>query len=1093
MNRLSLALGCVAFWNLFSAATLADLNDPSSSTASWISTGALGGENQWYAYRKTIDLTASPESAILDIATDSKYWLWINGEMVVYEGGLKRGPTPNDTYFDRVDVTPYLQEGENTVALLNWYYGRGGYSHISSGSPGVLVDGVIDGESLVTDNTWLSTKVDSYGTAGTWWILPEASLQYDERASMGDWQAPEFDDSKWKASTVLGAPGDDPWNDLVERPIPQWKDFGQQAFNNSAFVSTGEEMVFDLPYQAQFTPYFKIAVPSNAAGQTVHMQTETNLLSHTSAEYITATGVHEYESYGWISGEQLHIQFPAGVNVLEVGYRETGYNTEFVDYFQSDDTRINTLMDKGARTQYLNMRDNYFDTPDRERAAWWGDIVNELGQSVYMFDTNSHDLIKKSVWNLADWSNDNGTLHSPIPTDRNTSELPMQMLASVGHYGFANYYRHTNDTETITHVYPKVSNYVLGVWDMRSNGLLDTSRIGNQAGMWDWFDWGDNIDREAIANCWYYLALQGQREQAIAIGDTSDLAEIDQRMESIANNYDSTFWNDSRQAYFSSRHASNGGTPDDRAQALAVLAGLAPESRYDALREVLVKQEKSSPFMEAYVAPALAEMGFAADGLLRLRRRYADQIDSSQSTLGEIFQAGFDANWTKNHAWNAPLTFFAEYVAGIKPIEAGYDTYQVRPNFAGLNAASQHIETIKGGLDFSMSRTDVAGPTAGYQLSLHSPDNTLANVSLPLDGIRAFDQVHVNGQVVYSNGTSSDLPGFTFTGIQNGRLEFEAAPGDWDITVVGQQAGYFTTRSWQTDSDLPLDGSKTYTHAIDFSPGGVANQTLSGTTTIGGVPFTQESVGNGTTTGLGVVSGRDNTSGANWALSGIEFTYQGLGSRAPGEAGGMLSDGLVAGGMNQVLTLNDLEPNTDYILTWFSPLWNGNTDRVGILDGSDDGIGQGMTIAVVQDADAEMLITQYRYNTGDSTTFQMHFTSLTAGETLHHYAFTNELATELFAFVSIVGDANGDGLVDLADFDVISDHFLTSVDPGSHGDVNSDGVVNTKDYRLWQQAYTESLSSFGQGAARVPEPTSLLLLCVALGLVSYRRIKSTAA
>jgi Dockerin type I domain len=191
-----------------------------------------------------------------------------------------------------------------------------------------------------------------------------------------------------------------------------------------------------------------------------------------------------------------------------------------------------------------------------------------------------------------------------------------------------------------------------------------------------------------------------------------------------------------------------------------------------------------------------------------------------------------------------------------------------------------------------------------------------------------------------------------------------------------------------------------------------------------------------------------------------------------------LSDGLVAGGNNQVLQLLGLTPNTDYVFTWFSPLWSGNTDRVGILDGSDDGIGQGMTIAVVQDADAELLISQYRYNTGDSTTFRMHFTSLTPGETLHHYAFTNELATELVASLPIAGDANSDGIIDLADFQLISDNFLKTVAPGTLGDVNKDGVVNAKDHRLWQLEYSAAADELEQELAKVPEPGTATLLCL---------------
>ena len=91
------------------------------------------GSNQWICYRKTINLAEAPTQAMARIAVDSKYWLWINGELVVFEGQLKRGPTPKDTYFDRVDLTKYLRKGDNTIAVLVWYFGKDGFSHKSSG------------------------------------------------------------------------------------------------------------------------------------------------------------------------------------------------------------------------------------------------------------------------------------------------------------------------------------------------------------------------------------------------------------------------------------------------------------------------------------------------------------------------------------------------------------------------------------------------------------------------------------------------------------------------------------------------------------------------------------------------------------------------------------------------------------------------------------------------------------------------------------------------------------------------------------------------------------------------------------------------
>lgn len=48
--------------------------------------------NTWQNFRKELELNSVPDQAIAKIACDSKYWLWVNGEMAVFEGQVKRGP-----------------------------------------------------------------------------------------------------------------------------------------------------------------------------------------------------------------------------------------------------------------------------------------------------------------------------------------------------------------------------------------------------------------------------------------------------------------------------------------------------------------------------------------------------------------------------------------------------------------------------------------------------------------------------------------------------------------------------------------------------------------------------------------------------------------------------------------------------------------------------------------------------------------------------------------------------------------------------------------------------------------------------------------
>jgi hypothetical protein len=135
---------------------LENLVDSVVWTASWIGTEQKTDTvNSWAVFRKILDLKEDPtEKVIAKMAVDSKYWLGINGEMAVFEGGLKRGPTPENTYYDEVDVGSFLKKGKNSIAVLIWYFGKHGFSHKSSGKPGFLFDVQANGIQMASDATW---------------------------------------------------------------------------------------------------------------------------------------------------------------------------------------------------------------------------------------------------------------------------------------------------------------------------------------------------------------------------------------------------------------------------------------------------------------------------------------------------------------------------------------------------------------------------------------------------------------------------------------------------------------------------------------------------------------------------------------------------------------------------------------------------------------------------------------------------------------------------------------------------------------------------------------------------------------------------
>jgi alpha-L-rhamnosidase len=731
--------------------------------ADWIGPAEVGEEgrkNSWYCCRTTLSVESAPEEFPTRIACDSKYWLWVNGEQVVLEGGLKRGPTPTGTYYDQIDLAPFLKKGDNTIAVLLWHFGKHGFSHNDSGKVGLLVDGTTDGLSLRTDATWRMRRHPAFEDANDPmpnYRLPEGNIRYDARKALPEWQTKANVDD-WPTAVEQGRPPVAPWGELIERPIPQWKDYGVRQYVSVAESKTedGRTMVSGkLPYNCHVHPIMSITAP---AGHKIEIQTD--LLSNgrdyfLRAEYITGEGVQDFELPGWLNGHEVRYILPEGVTINEISYRETGYDAQFAGSFRCDNERLNLLWEKARRTLYVTMRDTYMDCPERERAQWWGDAVNELGEAFYVFDaTNGPRLARKGMYELAAFQRDDKTIYSPVPAgipaggtrdnlnDGSWSrELPRQMLASVGFYGFWNYYRYTGDAETIRDVYPAVRDY-LSVWELDEAGLAV-----HRPGEWDWTDWGQNMDVAVLENAWLHLALRGAAEMADLLGETEDAARYRGRMKQIEAAFDKTFWQG--EFYRSPTHE---GLTDDRANALAVVAGIADPANYPAITEFLKTNTHASPYMEKYVLEALYLMGEPEAAVDRMLGRYASMIDCPETTLWENFaRAGSDepGSGTYNHAWSGgPLTMMHQYVAGIEPTEPGFKRFSVKPQLAPLGQVECVVPTQFGPITFSATRDDAG--QIGIKLTV--PKGTTADVK-----VGNFEKTFQEGtrSFVVASGTSS--------------------------------------------------------------------------------------------------------------------------------------------------------------------------------------------------------------------------------------------------------------------------------------------------------------------------------------------------
>ena len=771
-----------------------------------ICTGEDYPEGSWYAFRKTFDLKDDPSQAVLDIEADTKYWLWVNGTLVVREGNLKRGPNHTDGYHDHFDAVPCLVKGHNEVAVLVDFHGRFSVNHITSPTAGLQFDLRCGRTRVVSDASWKAIRhpafyIPSGGCPNT--RLSESNIGYDARLEMPFYE-PGFDDSAWPAAIALTRE-EAGWGGSVQRPIPQWKDYGLRDYVSTQMV--GKELVCRLPYDCQVTPYIKVKAPAGKiidiytdlygmpviegveplddpkynpyAGVETFVDDATKVagkmargadpnhnrpisetlamtdaqhgarfmsfpLLCTRAQYITREGVQAHETPGWMNGMEVRYSIPDGVEVIEVKYRESGYDTSFAGSFTCDDPFLNTLWTRAARTLYVNMRDNFFDCPHRERGQWIGDAANEAIQTYYAFDPSAFAMPAKAIRELAGFQEENGSMYGPAP-GYNYGELVTQTTAFLSR-ALPEYYLYTGDITPLRDVYPQFKKY-LPLWKMGPDGLIAERKAGEiDTPIANWGDWGENKDMMLLYNTWNTVLLGTAAWYADLMGDGELAAWARARKAGLVEKINERYWNGK---YYQSEGYK--GCPDDRGQGVAVLGGVVDSTKFDVLRPFFRKHFHASPYMEFFVLESLCEMGFRQDALDRIRKRYAEMIAADYSTLWELFGDGSGKSDSYNHAWSGgPLVILSKYIAGIRPLEPGFKRFCVAPDLCDLNQVAATVSSVRG--EIRLKAEKAADGTVTAEVTV--PEGTEADFIVPegyktksLDGADAAD-----GKLVLSPG-----------------------------------------------------------------------------------------------------------------------------------------------------------------------------------------------------------------------------------------------------------------------------------------------------------------------------------------------------
>ena len=593
-------------------------------------------------FRRTFTLESVPTHAPARIWIDGRYVLRINGVEV------GRGPVrcdPRAAHYDVVDIAPYLQPGENVIAIIGRHFGHATSwwmpvpPSYSMGAGSLVFEALIGDEWIVTDRQWRCSPGDAWtpvAVPGDVACLPLES--FDARQFPTGWDRAGFDDSEWKRAQEITPFNTGGHNDphapsepfgMLRPPVRHAFQSGRinpatctftkqiaateliddpvrQVLNDEVGVREGataqqSATLFGFTFAGTVAGTVRLEISGAKAGTIFdfaaaeHLDENQLLVTlgqHAGFRYVSNGETNEtFETFDIIGTTYLHCVVrtpdgsPAPQPTISVHDRHRPRVGEAS--FSCSDPLLNDIYAVGLRTVDLRALDAYVDCPTREQRAWTGDSV--VHQMV--------DFVVNEDWSMPLWhpqlatgSRSDGMLQMAAASDFAQDDrmfVPDWSLHWV--HSVWNIYRYSGDRELVADLLP-IAERTLRWFE---SFLGDDGLLHNVTG-WVLLDWSSVYSKgcSSTLNALWARALNDFAEMSEWIGNNASAGWARQRVEQLRSGFEK-FWDEDRGTYID--HIVDGVAQVPAAQhpsAAAICAGLVPANRIDRVIDRIIDRDR---------------------------------------------------------------------------------------------------------------------------------------------------------------------------------------------------------------------------------------------------------------------------------------------------------------------------------------------------------------------------------------------------------------------------------------------------------------------------------------------------------------------
>lgn len=624
--------------------------------SSWIWCENKYTKNEYGEFFEKVDYNG--EKAVLRLSVCGDYTLFINGKYVACN---QYADFPGYKVFDEMEISDFLEKGENRICFLVWYFGKSGNRWFTP-LPGLIYEiSLNEKTAYFSSESTLSRKSPAYGSGETKKISPQLGYSFFYDMTKEDnWL--KADEKGFFPSVVTFQK-----NGFYKRPVKklslgQGKKGKITKTKKGYLADFGEETVGFLKFSLKSEKERKI---NFAYGESLDGGHVKRLLGGRdfSFDYKAKKGKNEYCNY----------MLRLGCRYVEIESEEeiALENAEMIpQFFEVKENRVdfeNPLDEKiyglCVNTLKLCMLEHYVDTPWREQCLYAFDSRNQMLFGYKAFENGNFDYARANLLLMSRDNREDGLLSICFPSNDDFA-IPCFSLYYV--IAVKEYLENSKDLSLGREVFFKVKSILQAFCGNIKDGLVCKFDGLNR---WNFYDWSENAEFEAgkehntpdfLLNAIFVRALDSYDYICNALNEENGFGGLSEKISKKAHE---KFFNEESGLYFVENKDEK---PTELANAFAVLFGIAKEENAGKICEKLKNNEliPCSLSMKCFKYDAMLKNDkekYKNAVLEEIRKTYKIMLDKGSATAWETIEGGeaFEKAGSLCHGWSAvPVYYF---------------------------------------------------------------------------------------------------------------------------------------------------------------------------------------------------------------------------------------------------------------------------------------------------------------------------------------------------------------------------------------------------------------------------------------------------